>query len=292
MLFPGFEPLIADCHDVQFAGAAGGKGPAVVLLHGYPETHLAWRHVAPSLLAKYTVVVPDLPGYGASRATQDGKRWTKRRVAASVVALMTVLGHESFAVVGHDRGARVGYRLALDYPSRVRAFVSLTVIPTLDVWTTVDRSFAMGAFHWFMLAQPFDLPERLLASDPDAFIDRTLTRMAGDLDRLEPDVLDAYRAAFRDPAVRHAMCEDYRAAVDEDSEHDADDRAARRKLACPVLVLWPEGRPSDSPTPIEVWRRWAADVSGRGIGGGHLQPELSAAEVLAELQPFLARAVG
>lgn len=287
-MFEEFRPLHVEVGGVRFAGVVGGSGPAVLLLHGYPETHLAWRHVAPVLSTHYTVVVPDLPGYGASRVAAGGERWTKRRVAAAAAVLMTALGHEQFAVVGHDRGARAGYRLALDHPGRVRGFASLTVVPTLDVWAQVDRTFAMGAYHWFMLAQPFDVPERLLAGDPDAFIDRTLARMAGGLDQLESAVLEAYRAAFRDPFVRHAMCEDYRAAAHEDAEHDAADRAAGRMMACPVLVLWPD-RQIRTPTPLEVWRRWASDVGGRAIGGGHLQPELSAPAVLAELEPFLRR---
>lgn len=288
MLFPGFQPFEVESGGVRFAGLTSGSGPAILLLHGYPQTHVAWRHVAPALAASHTVVVPDLPGYGASRAAQDGVRWTKRRAAAAIGALMARLGHDRFAVIGHDRGARVGYRLALDHPGKVSGFASLTVVPTLDAWTGVDRAFGMGAFHWFMLAQPFDLPERLLAADPDAFINHALARMAGGLDRFEPEVLDAYRAAFRNPAVRHAICEDYRAAAYEDVEHDAADRVAGRMLACPVLVLWPEGRKAGG-TPLDTWRHWAADVSGRAISGGHLQPELSAGEVLAELRPFLAR---
>lgn len=288
-MFHGFRPLETETSQVRFAGVVGGAGPAVLLLHGYPQTHLAWRHVAPDLAAAYTVIVPDLPGYGASRAVQDSRRWTKRRVAGALLELMTTLGHERFAIVGHDRGARAGYRLALDHPAGVLGFASLTVVPTLDAWAGVDKGFAMGAFHWFLLAQPFDLPERLLAADPDAFIDQALAKMAGGLDRLEPDVLDAYRLAFRDPAVRHAICEDYRAAAEEDAEHDAADRSAGRKLACPVLVLWPEqGRPRPE-TPLEIWRRWASDVAGRPISGGHLQPELSSGEVLDELRPFLRR---
>ena len=153
------------------------------------------------------------------------------------------------------------FRLALDHPISVLGFASLTVVPTLDAWAGVDKGFAMSAFHWFLLAQPFDLPERLLAADSDAFIDQALAKMAGGLDRLEPEVLDAYRRASGDPAVRRAICEDYRAAAEEDAEPDAADRAAGRKLACPVLVLWPEqGRPRPE-TPLDIWRGWAADVA-------------------------------
>jgi haloacetate dehalogenase len=260
----------------------------VLLLHGYPQTHVAWRLIAPQLAASFTVIAPDLPGYGDSQTHASTPRWTKRRVAAALVDLMTALGHTCFAVVGHDRGARAGYRLALDHAERVSAFASLTVLPTLDVWADVDKAFGMVAWHWFFLAQPGDLPEKMLAGDPDAFLDTALAKMAGGLERIDPLALDAYRRAFRNPAVRHAMCEDYRAAAEEDVEHDAADRAAGRKLACPVRVLWPERKiAAGKPTPVDVWRRWADEVSGQPIRGGHLQPEESPAEVLAALMPFL-----
>ena len=287
--FQGFSLLDIKAGGVSFRGVIGGRGPAVLLLHGYPQTHVAWRHVASALAQFFTVIVPDLPGYGESRVLQVSPRWTKRRVGKALVDLMNSLGCARFGVVGHDRGARAGYRLALDHPDRVTAFASLTVIPTLDVFEGVDKAFAMTAWHWFFLAQPSDLPERLLSADPDAFIDAALTKMAGGLDREDATALAAYRHAFQDPSVRHAMCEDYRAAVEEDLEHDTVDRAAGVKLQCPVLVLWPERKSGAlRATPVDVWRRWAADVRGRGITGGHLQPEEASEEVLVDLVPFLA----
>lgn len=285
--FPGFSELCVEAGGVAFRGVTGGAGPPVLLLHGYPQTHLAWRHVAPRLASSFTVVAPDLPGYGASRVESDQPRWTKRRVAAALVDLMARLGHQRFAIVGHDRGARAGYRLALDHPGRVTRLASLTVIPTLDAWDLADARFAYTNFHWFFLAQPFDLPEKLLAVDPRAFIDAALARMAGGLGEFEPSVLEAYRQAFDDPDVRHAICEDYRAAANEDRACDAADRSAGRTLSCPVLVLWPQER--GGPSPLEIWRRWAKDVRGAPIGGGHLQPEASPEEVLAQLLPFLHR---
>jgi haloacetate dehalogenase len=289
--FPGFRKLTVAAGGVRFRGVVGGAGPAVLLLHGYPQTHVAWRHVAPRLADAFTVVVPDLPGYGDSVTQSSMPRWTKRRVSHALIEMMDSLGHSRFSVVGHDRGARVGYRLALDHPARAAAFASLTVAPTLDAWATVDKAFAMTAPRWFMLAQPMDLPERMLSSDPDGFLNATLDKMAGGLSRIEPAALDAYRAAFRRPSVRHAICEDYRAAAGEDAAHDATDRAAGRKLACPVLALWPERRGRDGqPTLIDVWRRWADDVSGVSIPGGHLQAEESPQQVLAQLLPFLAHA--
>jgi haloacetate dehalogenase len=286
--FEGFSKLDVTAGDVHFNGMIGGSGPPVLLLHGYPQTHFVWRYIAPVLARFYTVIAPDLPGYGASVTLAHEQRWTKRRVAHALVELMSALGHERFAVVGHDRGARAGYRMALDHPERVAAYASLTVVPTIDAFASVNKAFAVNAWHWFFLAQPADLPERMLAADPDAFIERALGKMAGGLERMDSDALDAYRRAFRNPDVRHAMCEDYRAAADEDSAHDSADRAAGRKLVCPVMVLWSlEERKGQAHTPIEIWRAWADEVSGRGIGGGHLQPEESHEEVLHDLVPFL-----
>ncbi|WP_225770013.1 alpha/beta fold hydrolase [Inquilinus sp. Marseille-Q2685] len=286
--YPEFRTLDVEVAGVRFAGVVGGSGPPVLLLHGYPQTHVAWRKIAPALAGSHNVVIPDLPGYGASRPGAMQPRWTKRRAAEALLSLMQACGHQRFAVVGHDRGARVGYRLALDHPEAVAAYMSLTVVPTLDAMAAVDARFAAKNFHWFFFAQEADLPERLLAAAPDAFLDRAIATMAGDLDKVEPAALEAYRRAFRDPAVRHAVCEDYRAALCEDLALDTADRAQGRKLSCPVRVLWPatEAR-SDHPTPIEVWSRWADDVTGSATSGGHLLPEEAPDEVLAALQPFL-----
>ncbi|MBV8181744.1 MAG: alpha/beta fold hydrolase, partial [Mycobacterium sp.] len=177
--FPGFRRLDAKVHGVRFTGAIGGSGPPVLLLHGYPQTHIAWRKLAPDLSQSYTLVIPDLPGYGASRPEAMQPRWTKRRVGTALVVLMRSLEHHRFAVVGHDRGAWVGYRLALDHPDVVAAFSSLTVVPTLDAMSAVDHRFSTKNFHWFLFAQDADLPERLPTAAPDDFIDRALATMAG-----------------------------------------------------------------------------------------------------------------
>lgn len=301
--FPGFRPIGLKAGGVGFSGVTGGSGPAVLLLHGYPQTHIAWRRIAPDLARDFTLVIPDLPGYGASRPEAMAPRWTKRRVGTALAALMDRLGHRRFAVAGHDRGARAGYRLALDHPDRVTAYASLTVIPTLDAMAAVDHRIAARAFHWFFLSQEADLPERLLAAAPDAFIDAALAGMAGGLENIEPAALEAYRMAFRDPSVRHAICEDYRAALDEDLAQDREDAASGRKLRCPVHVLWPSrdwpgaeaepgggSRSGESPTirnPIAIWSRWADRVTGTPTGGGHLQPEDAWEEVLHALRPFL-----
>ncbi|MBR8057447.1 alpha/beta fold hydrolase [Burkholderia dolosa] len=286
--FPGFAQLDVEAGGVAFRGRIGGTGSPVLLLHGYPQTHVAWRLTAPTLSKSHTVVVPDVPGYGDSRILDDRSRWTKRRVANALVGLMDRLGYERFAVVGHDRGARAGYRLALDHPTRVCAYASLAVVPTLDAFATIDDTFALNAWHWFFLAQPADLPERMLAADPDAYIDTALAKMAGGLDRIDPAALDAYRVAFRNPHVRHAICEDYRAAASEDLDHDASDFAAGRKLTCPVLVLWSAREQNAARTsPVDIWSRWAEHVTGNELPGGHLLAEDAPNEVLSALERFL-----
>lgn len=288
--FPGFRPLDVRAGGVHFAGAIGGDGPPVLLLHGYPQTHIAWRLIAPELATNHTVIIPDLPGYGSSQLLEVTPRWTKRRVGDALVALMEMLGYGRFAVVGHDRGARAGYRLVLDHPTSVSAFASLAVVPTLDAMASMDFRGATKAFHWFLFAQKADLPERLLAADPDAFINSALESMTEGRDFIEVAVMDAYRSAFRNPSVRRAILEDYRAAMDEDLAQDAADFAAGRKIHCPVLALWPHAESeAGQPKPIDIWKRWGTDVSGTSTGGGHLQPEDAPAEVLGALKPFLER---
>jgi haloacetate dehalogenase len=290
-LFDGFAAIAVDTARVRFAGVMGGKGSAVLLLHGYPQTHAAWHDVAPLLARHHTVVVPDLPGYGRSLLSADGA-WDKREVAAELVLLMRSLGHERFHVVGHDRGARVGYRLALDHPGHVSSFSSLAVVPVLDIRPAVDWAFAKAAFHWFLFLQPGELVETLLAADPDAFLDATLSRMAGSLEALHPAALADYRAAFRRPEVRAAMIKDYQASDRTDVAYDEADRAAGRKIACPVLVLWPDERlvaesTESAPTSAtDVWRRWADHVSGVTVSCGHLVPEHAAREVVEAVLPF------
>lgn len=289
--FPGFRALDIEAGGVRFAGVLGGAGPPLLLLHGFPETHIAWRKLAPALARHHSLIIPDLPGYGASRPQAMAPRWTKRRVGAALVALMQALGHQRFALAGHDRGARAGYRLVLDHPGVVDRFASLTVVPTLDAMLAVDYRYARKSYHWFLLAQAADLPERLLAAAPDAFIDHIFAGMGAESDGvIEPAAREAYRVAFREASVRHAICEDYRAALEEDLALDQADRAAGRRLDCPVLVLWPRAQAVPGrPSPAKIWRGWAADVTGVVTAGGHLQAEDRPAEIAAALLPFLAR---
>jgi haloacetate dehalogenase len=290
MMLRGFQYRRIATSAASISVASGGSGPPLLLLHGYPQTHLAWHRIAPILAQTHTVVAPDLRGYGDSThiGNEDGPpAFAKRVMALDQIAVMKALGFERFAVMGHDRGARVAYRLALDHHERVAALVSLTVIPTLEMWQRTTKAFAMGAYHWFLFAQPFDLPERLIAGDPGYFFDWTLRKMAKYPERLDPAAVAAYRAAFLCADVRHAMMNDYRAGATLDEEHDRADRDQGRRLACPVCVTWEAGRYDAGETPIEIWRRWADQVSGGPINAGHLQAEEAPDEVLAIALPFL-----
>ncbi len=290
-LFPGFvERRIGLDDGTVMRAVTGGAGPVVLLVHGYPETLCAWHRLAPVLARDYTVVAADLPGYGESRLAETSRSLTapsRRAFAADLLEMMDKLGHRRFALVGHDRGARAAFHMALAAPDRIAALASLTVIPTLDVWSTIDGRFALRAPHWFFFAQPPEVLERLLAPDPVAYLDHVLSGMAGGLGRLDPLALASYRAAFCRREVREAIYRDYRAAAGIDLDDERRARAEGRRVACPVLYLWDaENPPAD---PQAVWRRWADTVSDGGIRGGHLQPEIGAAEVIDHLLPFLAQ---
>jgi haloacetate dehalogenase len=289
--FPGFEARNIELGDARIHVEVGGSGPPLLLLHGYPQTHVAWHRVAPALARHFTVVTPDLRGYGDSTGPAGDPlhlNHCKRTLAADKLALMRALGFERFAVMAHDRGARVGYRLALDTPEAVRCFVSLTVIPTEEMWKRAGMAFGLKAFHWYLFAQPFDLPERMLRADPAYYLDWTLRNMVQKVDAVTPEALAEYHRAFAKESVRHAMLEDYRAAASIDLQHDREDLAAGRRLACPVQVLWSASNTAQ-PDPAEVWKTWADTVEGGTVDCGHLMAEEAPEEVLAHVLPFLRR---
>jgi haloacetate dehalogenase len=273
----------------------GGAGPVVVLLHGFPETHVMWRDVAPRLARERTVVCADLRGYGRSgcpASTPDHAPYAKRAMARDLVAAMDRLGHRRFAVVGHDRGGRVAYRLALDHPARVSHLAVLDIVPTEDAWARADARLAVGFWPWSLLAQAAPLPERLIGGAPDAIIDDAATAWGSPATALSPEVRAAYVDALRDPARVHAICEEYRAAATLDREHDRADRAAGRRIACPVLALWAAGGAldtwyTDAGGPLALWRGWADDVRGHAVAGGHFFPEHDPVATAATLLGFL-----
>lgn len=291
-LFPGFESHRADTPAGELFARVGGSGPPVVMLHGYPQTHVEWHRVAPLLAKRLTVVLPDTRGYGASTVPEssDGAGYTKRLMATDIVALMDALGHKRFAVVGHDRGARVAYRLALDHPDRVTQLASLDVVPTKVMWDSINAARALKAYHWTFLAQPAPLPETLIAGAPQDYCDWTLASWTKDKDlsAFDAGALAHYRAAFEDAARVHVFCEDYRAGATLDREHDAADEKAGTKIAAPLLVLWGAAGGFGGADPVATWRNWATDVRGRAIQCGHFLPEEAPDETAQALLEFLA----
>ena len=272
----------------------GGSGDPVLLLHGYPQTHVMWHKVAPILAGRYTVIAPDLRGYGDSgkpAVDADPERYSKRRMAQDLLEVMSTLGHQSFHVVGHDRGARVGHRMALDAPEQVRSFTTLDVAPSQAAFEAMDSSLAFAWFHWHLMRQPEPFPETLIGSNAKFYLDFLLERWTA----VEGAITDAayaeYLRCFSDPETIRASCADYR-AIDADLAHDKADRG--RRLVCPVLALWggnmakrpgwQTGRGLDM---LKVWQDRAEDVRGRAIDCGHFLAEESPEETAAEILKFL-----
>ena len=296
-MFDGFADHEVSTGRGSVFARVGGDGPPLLLLHGYPQTHLMWHSTAPLLTGGHTVVVADLPGYGASfrpEPTPDHTAHSKRALAADLVEAMAVLGHDRFAVAGHDRGGRVAYRMALDHPDRVRAAAVLDVVPTGEVWARADAAMALGDWHWAFLAQPAPLPERLIAADPDAFFDLHvralgLGRAPG---RYPVDLVAAYRALLDDPGTVQAICEDYRAGAGVDRDHDDADRG-RRRVECPLLALWSArgALPRFYGDVLDVWRPWARQATGQGLDASHFVVEDQPEQVAVLLSDFLQRSV-
>jgi haloacetate dehalogenase len=284
---PGFEHRVAATDSGEVRYDCAGEGPAVLLLHGFPQTRYAWHRVAPELARRGSVFLPDLPGYGTSEPPPDGD-YSKRAMARAMRQLMAAEGHTRFAVAGHDRGGRVAYRLALDHPESVARLAVLDIVPTLDMLELTDRRLAFGTYHWFFLAQPAPLPETLIAGAPGFFVKHTVTSWAGRPDALGDEAMAVYQQAFTRSSVIHAACEDYRAGLGADADHDRADREAGRRLACPLLVLYgaegSDGRPIDW---IGIWRRWCNDVAGREIDCGHFLMEEAPEETVEALLAFL-----
>lgn len=273
LMFEGFHTSDIVLDDTCLHVATGGTGPALLLLHGYPQNHVAWHKVAPLLAQHFSLIIPDLPGYGQSRGpAPETENYTRRRTAESIALLLEELGHERVLVAGHDRGARVGFRLALDRPELVGAFAAMDIVPTLDACEAMDYQAVLKSYHWPFLAQPAPMPERLIGNDPDFYLEHLLSRWAGTRSALDPDAVEHYRRCFRNPSVIAATCADYRAAMSLDLQDDSADRSAGRKIACPVMVLW--GRryfPRGSPVP--AWRHWADDVTEIALDCGHFNAE-------------------
>ena len=293
-MFEGFERRQIETNDTTINLGTGGDGPPLLLLHGYPQTHVMWHKIALRLAQDFTVVAPDLRGYGDSgKPPGDGEHlsYSKRVMAQDQVEVMQQLGFESFLLVGHDRGARVSHRLAKDHPQRVQKLAVLDIIPTHRMFQIVDKEMATNTYHRFFLIQPYDYPERVIGGAVDYFI-RSRFERAKDASAVFPtEALDEYVRCFCDPATIHATCEDYRAGASIDLVHDEGDLS--NKVSCPLFVLWSAtgyvGRTQDV---LEVWRDYATDVRGQSLSCGHYLADEMPDETYAILHTFLQEIVG
>ena len=291
-MFEGFEPQRVEVNGVEINLVRGGEGPPVLLLHGYPQTHAMWHGVAPLLAdAGFTVVAADLRGYGDSSKPGGDEAhvtYSKRAMAEDQARAMASLGFESFAVVGHDRGGRVGHRMALDHPGRVTKLAVLDILPTRHLFSTVDRDLATAYYHWFFLSQPYDFPEKLIGGSRAYYLRAALGRYGSTAETFSPEALAEYDRCFDEYTV-HASCEDYRAAASLDLSHDESDRENGRRVECPLLALWGKnGAMHALYDVLEVWRTYAADVRGGPLDAGHYLVEERPEETARELSAFLA----
>lgn len=294
-LFPSFESrYIATEEGSVFARIGGPKdGEPVVLLHGFPQTHVMWHKIAPALAKTHRVIAMDLRGYGWSTAPRSDERhetYSKREMAKDVIRVIDELGYTRFSLVGHDRGARVAYRLALDHPGRLTKLCILDIIPTIDMWERMDAKRAMQVYHWSFLAQPQPMPEAMIGKAPTEWLEHTLASWTAtkDLSAFEPRALAHYRAFFNDPQRIHATCEDYRAGASRDAEADEASRAKGDTITCPVLVLWGEaGIPASGASPLDAWKTFAPEATGEAIESGHFLAEENPEATLAALEAFL-----
>ena len=291
MLFPGFTLTEVAVPGGTMRLRHGGSGPPLLLLHGNPQTHVMWHLVAPDLARRFTVICPDLRGYGFSfkpPATADHAPYAKKEMAKDMIAVMDHFGHHRFRLAGHDRGARLAHRVAIDHPDRVEKLAVLDIIPTLEHFERADMAFGLGYYHWFWLAQPHPFPEWLINKAPEEWWCHQTSHDPSKPGLFHPDAAADYLAAARQPDMIRGMCEDYRAAASIDLEHDRASRAAGEKIRCPLLVLWgTKGRIEKWYDPMAIWRQYCAGaVTGAGIESGHYIAEEAPAALLASFRDF------
>jgi haloacetate dehalogenase len=292
-LFPGCAEHRIKTPNAEIFVRTGGSGPPLLLLHGYPQTHVCWHKIAAELARHFTLVAADLRGYGASSIAPDGAGhlgYAKRTMAQDCLALMHALGHRRFSVAGHDRGGRVAYRLALDHPEAVVALVPMDILPTADVWRRLTAEGAIQSYHWGFLAQPAPMPETLIGNDPVFYLEHTLKSWCktADLAPFSTDALEHYRTLIQDPGRVHALCEDYRAGATIDRRLDEADLTAGRRITCPTFLVWGSdylGRRGGQP--LDVWGGWCTNLAGSAIDAGHFLAEENPTATLAAMLPFL-----
>ena len=287
MFFDGFTLDQVDVGEVTLRVRHGGTGPPVLLLHGHPRTHATWHKVAPLLADRFRVVCPDLRGYGKSSkppTDADHSPYSKRAMAGDMVALMRALGHDAFAVAGHDRGSLVAFRTAMDHATAVTALIPMDGLPVVEHLERCDARFAAQWWHWWFFGQTDRPAERIISADPDAWYSATGEHMA-------PEAWADFREAIHDPATVHGMLEEYRAGLGIDRRHDEDDRRAGRRVRCPTLVLWSARDDLEElyGDPVRIWRAWADDVRGSPIDSGHHMAEEAPESVAGAIGAFLDR---
>jgi haloacetate dehalogenase len=290
-LFPGYASKWIDTRIGKIFARVGGEGPPLLLLHGYAQTNVMWHRVAPVLAQHFTLVLPDLPGYGWSVAPASGlghAPYDKRSMANVMIEVMEAVGFARFNLAGHDRGGRVAYRLALDHPGRLQKLAVLDIIPTYEMWHRMDHTLAMKVWHWPFMAQKYPMPELLITKAPVEYLDWKMASWtkAKNLSAFDPRALAHYRAFFSDPSRVHATCEDYRAGETTDLANDEVDHAERNKISAPLLALWgAAGIPSEN-TPLAIWRDWAKTVVGKAIDSGHFLAEENPAATATAMYEF------
>ncbi len=283
-MFEGFDKIDVALPNATIHARVGGKGQPLLLLHGYPQTHVMWHPIAESLSRSYRVIAPDLRGYGDSTA-KDGD-FSFRAMAQDQVSLMEHLGHSSFHIVSHDRGARTAHRMVLDHPDAVRSIALLDILPTLDVWRTMDDWLAKRYYHWMFLAQSGEMPSRLISSNPVLFLHSALLGLSGSKELFDKAALAEYERAARNPNVVSAWCRDYRAAATIDLEHDRENLGETSQIPC--LVLWgSKGVVDHHLDPVEAWRAWFPNAVGRSVEAGHFLVEEQPENVLDALSSHL-----
>jgi haloacetate dehalogenase len=292
-MFEGFTRRRIATSGAEINLVIGGDGPPLLLLHGFPQTHVMWHKVAGRLAERFTVVATDLRGYGDSEkvsTAEDHSTYSKRAMAHDQVEVMRVLGFDRFQVVGHDRGGRVAHRMALDYSKRVTRLSVLDIVPTLTTFESVDQSLATAYYHWFFLIQPHPLPEHMIGLDPEFYLRSQMDKWGVGTGHFTHDAMAEYIRCFRNPTAIHAMCEDYRAAASIDLEHDRADRGAGVKISCPLQVLWGGRATMDrSFDVLATWREVALKAQGHALDCGHYIPEERPDEFTDALLDFLER---
>ena len=288
-MFERFENLQIDANETTINLVKGGNGPPILMLHGYPQTHAMWNKIAPRLAEDFTVVCPDLRGYGDSAKVEgdpDHINYSKRVMAQDQVDVMQSLGFEKFYLVGHDRGGRVSHRLTNDHPGSVLKLITLDIIPTRTMFQIVNKDFATNTYHWFFLIQPYDFPERVIGADPEFYAERSFNRVKDADTVFTPEALNDYLRCFNNPGTIHAVCEDYRAGASIDLVHD--DADFEQKVNCPMLAMWSStgyvGRTQDV---LKVWQAYATAVRGKSLACGHYIAEEMPDEAYSAIKGFL-----